>query len=244
MPRVPLFCLPRSTTWRAMLLCAAVTTPTIVMAEKQTWSVHAFGLKVGELSVSVKETATSYSGKGSFRTTGLAGALRRARFNISGRGAISSNTPRPQHYEGYIDTGKRVSETTLAFKGGVPIKTKGKQKSKTPIARAQLRGAFDPLTVMWLSLQDKTDGELCTLQQKQFDGTRLVHIKLLSRKNQGEKVTCSGTYDRIGGYSQKELDIMKVSPLSITYTRQGAMWRATEIHLTSRHGKARMFRRD
>ncbi len=247
MPRMTPFCLPRPAHLLApLLLCAAVGLPHAGQAnsETQKWSVHAFGFKVGELDVATQQTKSTFAGKGSFYTTGLAGALRRIRFTVQSQGAVRGSKIAPARYDGFIDTGKRVSETTLTFTGTVPRKTAGAQTPAAPITDTAKRGAVDPMTMMWLTLRDQDADQLCTLDQTQFDGTRLVRITLKSRQNGDGKVTCAGTYDRIGGYSAEELAELKTSPLSIVYTPEGDQWRASEVHLTSRHGKAKLFRRD
>ncbi len=247
MPRMTPFCLPRLAHLLApLLLCAAVGAPHVGQAnsETQKWSVHAFGFKVGELDLAAQQTQSSFKGTGSFTTTGLAGALRRIRFTVQSQGSVRGSKIAPARYDGYINTGKRVSETTLSFTGNLPRKTAGAQKPAAPILDEDKRGAVDPMTMMWLTLRDQEMDKLCTLDQKQFDGTRLVRITLKSRHNGNGKVTCTGTYDRIGGYSAEELAELKTSPLSIVYTPEGNRWRASEVRLTSRHGKAKLFRRD
>jgi len=247
MPRMTPFCLPRPAhLLLSLLLCAAVGMPQAGQAnsETQKWSVHAFGFKVGELDVAAQQTQSTFSGKGSFYTTGLAGALRRIRFTVQSQGAVRGSKITPARYDGYINTGKRVSETSLSFTGNLPRKTAGAQTPAAPISDQAKRGAIDPMTMMWLTLRNQKADKLCTLDQKQFDGTRLVRITLKSRQNGNGKVTCTGTYDRIGGYSADELAELKTSPLSIVYTPEGDLWRASEVHLTSSHGKAKLFRRD
>ncbi len=245
MPRMTPFCPPHPHHRLAsLLLCAAALMPQTADAETQKWSVHALGFKVGELNVTGDQTRNSFSGSGSFQTTGLAGALRRIHFTAQSQGTVNGTKIAPTRYAGSIDTGKRVSETTLAFSGNQPRKTAGAQTPATPISNQALRGAVDPMTMMWLTLRDQNTDKLCTLDQTQYDGTRLVRITLKTRHNSDGKVTCSGTYDRIGGYSKEELAELKTSPLSITYTPVGDTWRASEVQLTSRHGKAKLFRRD
>ncbi|WP_353315122.1 DUF3108 domain-containing protein [Shimia sp. NS0008-38b] len=227
-----------------LLLCAASfwSVPTQAEEQNQLWSVHAFGLKVGELHLSATQTANSYSGTSNFKTTGLAGVLRRVRFTISGAGVLRQGTMQPRTYDGAIDTGKRVSQTSLRRQNGVLVKTQGAQDPEVPIPAAATKGAFDPLSMMWLTLRDQSETSLCQITQTQFDGTRLVRITLRTRHNDADLVTCSGKYDRIGGYSAEELAELKTSPLSITYRKEGAVWRAQEVRLTSRHGKAKVIR--
>lgn len=213
-------------------------------AEPQNWSVHAFGFKVGELHLNMRETQARYSGSGTFHTTGLAGVLRHIRLSVTAQGRLDGRRLKPSAYDGLIDTGRRLSETRLEFSAGTPRKVTGKQSPATPIAKSALRGALDPMSMMWTTLRDQTPGTLCKLDHTQYDGTRLVHITLTTRTGDANTVTCSGSYDRIGGYSAAELAELKTSPLSVTYQRHSDVWQARRIRLTSRHGQATLYRRD
>ncbi len=250
MPRPTLSCLARryrhGPKLRPLWLCVALLSVQPALAEpyEQLWSVRAFGIKVGELALSVEETSSAYAGAGSFRTTGLAGILRSIQFTVSGEGNVRDTNLLPTRYDGFINTGKRISETILKTKGGLLVKTKGAQDPATPIAPDATKGALDPMSMMWLVLRDQSDATLCQIDRTQFDGTRLVRITLQTRQSDGDSVTCSGTYDRIGGYSEEELAELKTSPLSITYERSGDLWRASDVYLTSRHGKAKLVRRE
>ena len=97
---------------------------------------------------------------------------------------------------------------------------------------------------MWLTLRDQTTDTLCNIRQTQFDGTRLVRITLQTRNDDGDSVTCSGTYDRIGGYTEAENAEIKTSPLAIRYQRDGEVWKADHVRVSTRHGKARLYRQE
>lgn len=209
----------------------------------QLWSVHPFGLKVGELGVAMEEDENTYSGAGHFRTTGLVGVLARIRLDISGTGHKSDAVRTPLTYEGRIDTGRRKSRTELVFSEPVPRKVAGPDNPAVAIPNAALKGAIDPFTMMWLTIGDRS-APLCQFERSQFDGTRLVAIRLTERETDGDLVTCHGIYDRLGGYTPEELDEITQSPLSITYEPHAGSWRAVRVKLQSRHGPATLKRRD
>ncbi|SEO03924.1 Protein of unknown function [Salinihabitans flavidus] len=249
MPCPRLACPARAARWHAFLLAAMLGCLALpAQAGEQAWSVHAFGIKVGEMRLKVSEADARYTGAAAFRTTGLAGVLRRIRFSITSHGRLVSGRYQPDGYDGQIDTGKRVSETRLDFAGTVPRKVSGAQDPAVPIPDAAKRGAHDPMTVMWQVLRDQSDETLCAFDQTQFDGTRLTRITLSARKQVDEgTVTCNGRYDRIGGYSDEELAEMATSPLSVTYRAvgaEGARWRAEGLSIVTRHGTATLHRRD
>lgn len=231
--------------FRALRWAAAIVAISLPAQAEQLWSVHAFGFKVGELRVDMRETVQTYQGTGQFTTTGLAGILARIRFDVSAEGRVTSQSYQPAQYSGHIDTGKRISKTDLDFTGPVPKKTGGAQTSAVPIPPADLIGALDPMTMMWLSVQDRSAHDLCTQNRTQYDGTRLSRLTLTTRHDETvDKITCSGTYDRLGGYSPEELTEMSTSPASVMYRRSGDIWRAEQIRVRTRHGTATLIRQN
>ncbi|MDO6483189.1 DUF3108 domain-containing protein [Shimia thalassica] len=227
------------------LLCAAVATVFAApVSAEQLWSVHAFGLKVGELRVAMTESGGTFSGVGKFQTTGLVGVVASIHFDAASKGRIVGQSYVPATYDGHINTGKRVSETSLAFKNGIPHEISGKQDPAVPISDAMLKGAIDPMTLMWLTLRDQPDAPECSQDEKQFDGTRLARLHLTRKTTDGDKITCSGSYDRLGGYSAEELAEMSTSPASVTYQMQDGIWRSVGVKLRSRHGPATLVRRN
>lgn len=226
-----------------MLLIAAVLAllPPLAKAE-QLWSVHAFGIRVGELTIDMTQNATRYTAKSSFQTTGLAGVLARIRFDIQAKGTRKGTVYHPTSYRGDIHTGRRQSATALDFTGPVPRKTEGAHAPAVPIKDAALKGAIDPMTMMWRVLSDRTSP--CKLDGTQFDGTRLVAIRLLRTRPDGDRIVCEGEYHRLGGYTQEELDEITVTPLEVTFARAGNLWRAEQVRVKTRHGTATLKRRD
>lgn len=226
-----------------MVLIAAVLAllPLLAQAD-QLWSVHAFGLRVGELTVDMQENGARYSAKSQFKTTGLAGVVATIRFDIEASGARAGDVFDPALYRGNIHTGRRQSVTALDFSGAVPHKTEGDDAPAVPIDDAALIGAIDPMTMMWQVLRSRATP--CRVDGTQYDGTRLVAIRLLRSRQEGENLVCEGAYHRLGGYTQEELDEITVTPLEVTFARSGDVWRAEKVWVKTRHGPATLKRRD
>lgn len=216
--------------------------PRAAQAE-QLWSVHAFGLKVGELRVSMAQEGGKYQGSSLFRTTGLAGIVRRIRFDIRAGGRHDQGRWQPQSYRGDIHTGRRQSRMTLDFSTPVPQASEGDDAPAVPIPDQALIGAVDPMTMTWLVL-GQVRAEPCLLDQTQFDGTRLTAIRFESREERDGELVCRGVYDRLGGYSAEELREITRSPLSVTYRRAENGWQARRLDIRTRHGPATLHRRD
>ena len=228
----------------AVLVGMTLTTPALAQDTTQLWSVHALGVKVGELRVSFSQNGTHYDGSGLFQTTGMVRLLARIKFDVTSQGRITTTGYQPSQYKGHIDTGKRVSKTELAFAGGTVQKVSGSHPERVPIPAQALRGVIDPMTMMWQSLRDRQDTDLCTLDGTQYDGTRVAAIRMTTRQQDGADVTCVGSYDRLAGYTAQELAEMSTSPASVTYQKSGNLWRAIKVKVTTRHGTATLHRRD
>lgn len=214
----------------------------VVAGAEQLWSVHALGIKVGELRLEVKEDTASYQLRSLFETTGVAGAVARIRFDIRSQGRREGDSYRPTTYRGDIDTGRRQSATSLEFSGPAPRKTQGIDAPAVPISDSALKGAIDPMTMMWLVLRDRP--EPCAMNGTQFDGTRLVAIRLIRSEMDGERLVCHGEYHRLGGYTAEELAEITVTPMIVTFERNGEDWRAVQVWVRTRHGPATVKRRD
>lgn len=211
-----------------------------------------FGFKVGELRLAYSLDGAAYSGNGVFRTTGLAGALKRVRFTIAGRGRIAKGDFLPQRYRGHIDTGRRQSKTVLSFAKGQPQVEETASQPAVPIAASTLTGASDPFTMMLRAIRDKPGAKSgdsphtnspCDFGGTLFDGTRLARIDITKEIHHPNTVTCDGTYTRVGGYTVDELDEMSVSPLSVTFRPDDGMWRAERVRGTTRSGSVTLIRR-
>ncbi len=211
---------------------------------EQLWSVHAFGIKVGELRVTMSEDADQYQGSSVFQTTGVASLFKRIRFDIRAKGQHKDMRWIPDAYSGDIHTGRRQSKTALDFSGLVPKQTAGDDAPAVPISDQALVGAVDPMTMTWLTLGLEREDDPCDFDQTQFDGTRLIAIRFQSREEKAGLIVCRGVYDRLGGYTEKELREITKSPLAITYKKTKTGWQATRLDIHTRHGPATLHRRN
>ena len=227
---------------RTLLAVAWMLIAPAVVGAEQLWSVHALGVKVGELRLQVQEDAEGYRLRSRFETTGVAASLARIRFDIRAEGLREGEVYRPVTYRGDIDTGRRQSATTLDFSGPAPRETTGTHRPAVPISDTALRGAIDPMTMMWRVLRDRP--EPCALDGTQFDGTRLVAIRLVRSEMDGDRLVCHGEYHRLGGYTAEELAEITVTPMIVTFERNGGNWRAVQVWVRTRHGPATVRRRD
>ena len=65
---------------------------------------------------------------------------------------------------------------------------------------------------------------------------------MTSRSEAGGRVTCSGAYTRLQGFSASEMKRQTVYPFTITYAPVGALMQAQTLSVRSSFGTAEMTR--
>ncbi|KRS13001.1 hypothetical protein XM53_07540 [Roseovarius atlanticus] len=229
----------------AALFTALAATTALADSTQARYDVRLIGAKVGEMAMASTETASAYSTRARFATTGAMSALKQASFDLSVQGRKSGNRFVPSSYsEVTSEGGRRSTNLKIGFSGGVATRVTGDTGSSAPAVNPRtLPGAYDPLTALYAALRDQDPGELCSLNADVYDGHRHARLSLTSRKAlDGGRVQCSGQYRRIAGYSQRELR-HSTAPVSIVYVPQGNTMRADSVVVRTRYGQVSMHRR-
>ncbi|MEX0283751.1 MAG: DUF3108 domain-containing protein [Paracoccaceae bacterium] len=228
----------------ASLLCYGSVT-TQAQETNGQYSVHALGVKVGDMALVGSVTPNKYAVSSQFVTSGLVATVAGVRFLLSSSGARKGAVFSPRRYEEDMDTGRRQSRVKLRWSGGVAKASGSEIGDPGPYAvtAAQQRGAVDPLTAMFMAIRDQSPAEVCKLQQKIYDGERLTQITLTNRRDQGGRVICSGTFRRVAGYSPEDLRERGQFGLTVTYEPAGELLRAIRVEADTIYGKARIQRK-
>lgn len=209
------------------------------------FDVQAWGVKIGEFRVSGTDRSNGYSVNASFETIGLVKQLGRIWFTMSTQGQKSGGNFVPARYAERVQTGRRKSEAQIDYASGFPLLTGGKlgtEDAEVLDATAQT-DTVDPLTAMFVALRDQPRSGLCTLNQPIFDGARRTIAYMTDRRDDGDKVICTGQFRRLGGYSAKQLRQGRNSSFELTYVPAGPSMRVQEARVTSSRGTATLTRR-
>lgn len=206
------------------------------------YAVRALGVKVGEIALSGALGPRRYTASAQLRTTGLAGVLRRVHFLLSVSGARQGEDFAPERYDEDMDTGRRQSQASLRFSGGV-ARVSGGGTGGAAVPTAQHRGAVDPLTAIVMVLRDQPEDGLCQLRQRVYDGERLSEVVLLERRVEGEEIICEGVYRRLAGYAPEEMAERRQFGLRVTYAPAGGQMRAIRARAQTIYGAADLVRR-
>ena len=232
----------------AAALFALALTPAHAQETRQDarFDVEIRGLKMGVLSFAGVENASSYAVSGTMQSTGLAGAVRKMRYDAKVRGAVTARGFSPQRYEQTGGSGQRYSEEIVVWQNGLPRIEKREPPREARAADAdpaQQRGTVDTLTALYATLRDVAPGQECKSSVIMYDGRYRMQLKIAAPKADGSAVTCSGEYVRLAGFTPEDMAERTRFPFTLRYEPAGDRMRVTEVAMTSLWGRARLVRR-
>ena len=222
-------------------------------AQAQTTDNGTFDLKIrgitaGVLAFSGTVNGRGYAVAGKLESTGIIAAIRKVRYDAKAHGSISGSNFTPTRYEEKANTGKRVSESVMEYRSGVPqVKTysPAREPRTGDVDPATQKGTVDPLTALYAMLRDVPADQACTFSVFMFDGQRRSQIQLGSANPSGDTITCAGEYRRLQGFSDKEMAEKQRFAFTLTYrpAATAGMVRVTEVAMDSLYGRAALTRR-
>jgi hypothetical protein len=210
------------------------------------YDVRLLGLPVGKMQFASRDDDRAYAFTGAFNTRGV-GRIVDAGFRLSAQGRLSKGRLRPTTNDEQIDTGSRRSTVQMRYSGSIPRITSGSVVAEVAddpnaLNPAAQGGTVDPLTALWGVLRDRPDAGLCQYDVAIFDGQRQSRLAMTARNEAGGRVTCTGAYTRLKGFSASELKRQTVYPFTVTYAPSGALMQAQSLSVRSTYGTAEMTR--
>lgn len=222
-------------------------TPAYAQTDEATFDLVLKGFTAGTLQFSGVQKDKIYSVVGTLKSSGLAALLRKVRYDAKASGHTAKGRYTPSSYSENADTGKRQSQSVMAYAKGVPqVKSYSppREPYKTDVDPSTMGGTVDPLTAMYATLRDVDKGAECKVSLAMFDGRRSSQIRTSSPQADGDNVVCAGEYRRLAGFSEKEMAEKTRFAFTLTYapTEDGRM-RVVEVAMDTLYGKARLERR-
>lgn len=216
--------------------------------QEATFNLEIRGLKVGTLSFSGVETSSQYAVSGTVGTGGLAGLLKKMRYDASVTGRQRNDVLSPSRYEQSGGSGDRTSQEVVVWSGGMPrIESRNppREPGRNDADPAQQRGTVDTLTALYATLRDVPAGKECTANVTIYDGRYAMRLRLSRPTPQANGgVNCNGEYIRIGGFTPEEMAERTNFPFSLHYTPiEGNRMRVSEVRMDSLYGSAKLVRR-
>ncbi len=232
----------------AVLAAAWAAAPGLARAESVQFDLVLRGLTAGRLIYDGRVSGNTYSVAGRLQTSGLAALLKKVRYDATAKGSVSSGGRyTPSAYTEDADTGKRQSQSVMTYRGGVPQVTKyqpARASRDYDLDPTTQGGTVDPLTALFATLRDVAPGKECGTSLKLFDGRRASSVTTSNRKEQGDRVTCSGEYRRVAGFPADDMAEKTRFPFTLTYKPgPDGLMQVTEVSMDTIYGKGRLVRR-
>ena len=210
------------------------------LAEEATFDVTMAGVRVAEMTMTGDVSGNSYDVRVMIRSDGLAGIVKRIRFQARSEGQVASDFA-PSRYTEQADTGRRQSVVEITYERGVPqVMTYTSPRPDGPdlVDPATQGGTLDPATALFAGLRDLPAGQECNADIAVFDGRRRSVFAL-----SGNGAVCTGDYRRIAGYTPAEMAERSSFPLEVVYVVEGEVMRVVEASVQTLYGKVRLKRR-
>lgn len=230
-------------------LCAlplTMTAPQMAAADGATnakFSVSIRGINAGTLTVKGSDGGGKYKASGVLQSGGLVGLVAKVKYTASSSGALKGSTFSPSRYDEKADTGKRKSNSSMTYKGGVPTVS---DYTPTPdgVKPSTQKGTVDPMTALYAAFRDVDKDEVCKLNAQMYDGKRRSQVKLASPRADGDMIKCDGEYRRLAGFSAEDMAEKSRFPFNLFYAKTAdGRYRVEKVVTQTLYGNAVMKRK-
>ena len=178
-------------------------------------------IQIGTIALTARQREDQYFVVMKARSSGLGHVIRN--FSISARthGLNRNGTLRPRSFQEESNFGDTKRRQEIHYPRGIPvlIAREPPLDEDEEVAVVEGPGTVDPLTAVYLLLNDVPSEELCDLSVEIFGGKRLSRLSLGRLTRNTRTTLCQGTYTRIDGYSPDELEDGKTTPFEVRYMR-------------------------
>ena len=172
-------------------------------------------------------TATGYSAKMHFETSGIVSLFWKSKIDATVAGNIGPHTITPAVYDSYSqDRDKPVQRVKVSFDKSVPetLAEPAYNTTKYPVSDEQKKGALDPMSAITAILAGVkvTEHDPCGTGVQVFDGRRRYDVNFTYVKDEPVKLSnglfsgkthlCQIHYNQIAGYKQKIVKEGKALP--------------------------------
>ena len=211
--------------------------------ERYSFNVFLWGIKVGELVYSIKQTSNGYDISGVLRSKGFARVVTKYKFEAQTQGKVSKLKYYPSFYSENSDTGRRKEQKSIIYQNMIPKLTSAKTPKPHWAKPKSQKGTVDPMTAIHLIMGDRIEETLCKQKFNLFDGARRIEIVLSEISIQTSSAQCRGKYIRQDGYTDEEMKEGKVFPFTINYIKRDKIYAVESLTIKALRGRTKFTRR-
>ena len=209
----------------AGLVALSMAGPVLAEQANQSYAVYVSGIKAGAINLSTDVTSNKYAARGVVKATGLLSMVADFGFDGTVRGSLVNNwNAVPVAYEGAHKNRGGARNTVMSFSGNRPSGVKitpprdSRKYDVDPLAQS---GTVDPVTASFMLLRDRPLAQACDQQVEMFDGAKRSRISLGKRQKSDEGWVCNGVYERLAGFSSRELEKQRSFNFTLYLSEQG-----------------------
>ena len=148
--------------------------------------------------------------EGTIKSGGVFKLLNKQEYTAKTKGQIKDSEFIPKNYVEYRNKKGKKSTASLSYELGIPqirLYSPPRKTNSETINPETQKGTVDPLTAIYATLADISNGKLCELNLKVFDGKRKSSVKLIPiLKERKGLIMCFGEYKRIAGFSKEDME--------------------------------------
>ena len=211
--------------------------------ERYSFDVSLWGVKVGELVYSIKQTSDDYDISGVLRSKGFARVITKYKFEAQAQGKVSNSKYYPTSYSEKSDTGRRKEQKSIIYQKMIPKLTSAKAPKPHWAKPKSQKGTVDPMTAIHLIMGDRIEKKLCKQKFNLFDGARRIEITLSKIDIQKNSAQCRGDYIRQDGYTAEEMKEGKVFPFTINYIKRDNVYAVESLTIKALRGRTKFTKR-
>ena len=211
--------------------------------ERYSFNVFLWGIKVGELVYSIKQTSNGYDISGVLRSKGFARVVTKYKFEAQTQGKVSNSKYYPTSYSEKSDTGRRKEQKSIIYQRMIPKLTSAKAPKPHWAKPQSQKGTVDPMTAIHLIMGDRIEKTLCKQKFNLFDGARRIEIVLSEINIKKSSAQCRGEYIRQDGYTDEEMKEGKVFPFTINYIKRDKIYAVESLTIKALRGRTKFTRR-
>jgi hypothetical protein len=231
-------------TARAGALALALGAGGMAQAQDAVFDFYISGIKAGEMTMSARSTADSYSATSSIRAAGAVGLVANFFFDGKSSGRIVGGKVSPIRYEANSKSPRAERKTVMDWRNGVPVSVSVVPPRGSAPDPATQGGTLDPVSAGLALLGDAAPDTVCDASVDVFDGSRRSRLSLGAPVAKDGALTCKGAYSRIEGEAQS-MSSRREFPFEVTFREGGdGIARLERVETRTQFGKAVLERRD